>query len=105
MAVCSILYQLATRPEQQEKLYQELKRVLPDPSEPLNAQKLDQMHFLRAFVKEVFRYKKNTIKITKTYLSFNVFRQYSTVIGNGRTLQQDMVIQGYKIPKGVRYFN
>lgn len=27
---------------------------------------------------------------------------YSTVIGNGRTLQQDTVIQGYKIPKGVQ---
>lgn len=28
---------------------------------------------------------------------------YSTVIGNGRTLQSDMVICGYKIPKGVSY--
>lgn len=26
---------------------------------------------------------------------------YSTVIGNGRTLQKDMVICGYRIPKGV----
>lgn len=55
MAVCSILYQLATRPEQQEKLYQELKRVLPDKHAPLTSEKLDQMVFLKAFVKEVFR--------------------------------------------------
>lgn len=27
---------------------------------------------------------------------------YSTVIGNGRTLQNDTVIQGYLIPKGVQ---
>ncbi|ENN80608.1 hypothetical protein YQE_02973, partial [Dendroctonus ponderosae] len=83
MAVCSILYQLATRPEQQEKLYQELKRVLPDKNAPLTSEKLNQMVFLKAFVKEVFR-------------------MYSTVIGNGRTLQEDMVLLGYKVPKGVQ---
>ncbi|ERL93684.1 hypothetical protein D910_10972 [Dendroctonus ponderosae] len=83
MAVCSILYQLATRPEQQEKLYQELKRVLPDKQAPLTSEKLNQMVFLKAFVKEVFR-------------------MYSTVIGNGRTLQEDMVLLGYKVPKGVQ---
>ncbi|KAJ8928457.1 hypothetical protein NQ314_018982 [Rhamnusium bicolor] len=55
MAVCSILYQLATRPEQQEKLYQELKLVLPNPNEPLDSKKLDRLVFLKAFVKEVFR--------------------------------------------------
>lgn len=32
---------------------------------------------------------------------FIVHRVYSTVIGNGRTLQADTVICGYKIPKGV----
>lgn len=56
MAVCSILYQLATRPEEQEKLYQELKRLMPDPKTKLNSRLLDQMVFLKAFVKEVFRY-------------------------------------------------
>lgn len=29
---------------------------------------------------------------------------YSTVIGNGRTLQTDMTICGYRIPKGVSTF-
>ncbi|KAL1505572.1 hypothetical protein ABEB36_005108 [Hypothenemus hampei] len=83
MAVCSILYQLATRQEQQEKLYQELKRILPDKNEPLTSEKLNDMVFLKAFVKEVFR-------------------MYSTVIGNGRTLQEDMILLGYKVPKGVQ---
>lgn len=56
MAVCSILYQLAIRPEQQELLYNELKRILPDPTAPLDCDKLDQMVYMKAFVKEVFRY-------------------------------------------------
>ncbi|KAJ4450921.1 hypothetical protein ANN_02356, partial [Periplaneta americana] len=80
MAVCSILYQLATRPEEQEKIHAELTRVLPSADTPLTSRHLDQMQCLRAFVKEVFR-------------------MYSTVIGNGRTLQNDTVICGYRIPK------
>ncbi|XP_058463856.1 probable cytochrome P450 301a1, mitochondrial [Malaya genurostris] len=83
MAVCSILYQLATRPVEQQKLYEELKRIMPDPKTPLTFQLLDQAHYLKAFIKEVLRV-------------------YSTVIGNGRTLQEDTVICGYRIPKGVQ---
>ncbi|XP_069679248.1 probable cytochrome P450 301a1, mitochondrial [Periplaneta americana] len=83
MAVCSILYQLAARPEEQEKIHAELARVLPSADTPLTSRHLDQMQYLRAFVKEVFR-------------------MYSTVIGNGRTLQNDTVICGYRIPKGVQ---
>nr|UPO37781.1 cytochrome P450 301a1 [Liriomyza trifolii] len=83
MAVCSILYQLATRPAEQAKIHQELKQLLPQPNEPLTINKIDQMVYLKAFVKEVFR-------------------QYSTVIGNGRTLTQDTVISGYRVPKGVQ---
>ncbi|KAH0558311.1 hypothetical protein KQX54_015586 [Cotesia glomerata] len=83
MAVCSILYQIATRPEEQEKIYRELKTILPDPSVPLTMKHLDQAAYTKAFVREVFRV-------------------YSTVIGNGRTLQNDTVICGYHIPKGVQ---
>lgn len=56
MAVCSILYQLATRPEEQEKIYQELVAILPDPSVPLNTNHLDKAIYMKAFVREVFRY-------------------------------------------------
>ncbi|XP_015127001.1 probable cytochrome P450 301a1, mitochondrial [Diachasma alloeum] len=83
MAVCSILYQLATRTEEQEKVYNELKQILPDPSVPLTTKHLDQAVYTKAFIREVFRV-------------------YSTVIGNGRTLQNDAVICGYHIPKGVQ---
>lgn len=83
MAVCSILYQLATRPEEQQKLYEEVRRILPDPNTPLTIQTLDKMIYLKAFIKEVFRC-------------------YTTVIGNGRTLQQDTVICGYQVPKGIQ---
>jgi len=83
MAVCSILYQIATRPENQEKLFAELKQVMPDPDTQLTVPLLDKCHYMKAFIKEVLR-------------------MYSTVIGNGRTLQQDTVICGYNIPKGVQ---
>lgn len=63
-------------------MFEEMKKVLPDPDTPLTAQDLDKLHYTKGFIKEVFR-------------------MYSTVIGNGRTLQQDMVIGGYQIPKGV----
>lgn len=83
MAVCSILYQAATRLKQQEKMAEEIRRVLPDPSKALSYADLDKLHYTKAFVREVFR-------------------MYSTVIGNGRTLQEDDVICGYHIPKGVQ---
>ncbi|GBP62022.1 Probable cytochrome P450 301a1, mitochondrial [Eumeta japonica] len=83
MAVCSILYQAATRPEQQEKVAQEIRRELPDPDKPLTYSDLDKLQYTKAFVREVFR-------------------MYSTVIGNGRTLQEDDVICGYHVPKGVQ---
>ncbi|XP_044012973.1 probable cytochrome P450 301a1, mitochondrial [Aphidius gifuensis] len=83
MAVCSILYQLATRSEEQEKIFKELEKIIPDPSVPLTTKHLDQAIYTKAFIREVFRV-------------------YSTVIGNGRTLQHDTVICGYHIPKGVQ---
>lgn len=56
MAVCSIMYQLATRPEEQEKIYEELMRIVPDSSVPLTTKDLDQANYMKAFIKEVFRY-------------------------------------------------
>lgn len=78
-----MLYQLAIRQEEQAKIYEELRRVIPDPNTPLTYRTLEQCHYLKAFIKEVFRV-------------------YSTVIGNGRTLQEDTVICGYNIPKGIQ---
>lgn len=55
MAVCSMLYQIATRPEEQEKIHQEMLRVLPNKDDKLDAAKLEKMVYLKAFIKEVFR--------------------------------------------------
>lgn len=55
MAVCSILYQLAIRPEEQEKIHQELLQILPDPSVSLTTSHLDQAIYMKAFIREVFR--------------------------------------------------
>ncbi|XP_050521005.1 probable cytochrome P450 301a1, mitochondrial isoform X3 [Daktulosphaira vitifoliae] len=83
MAVCSMLYQIATRPDEQEKIHQEVIKILPNENDKLDSSKLDKMVYLKAFIKEVFRI-------------------YSTVIGNGRTLQKNMTICGYEIPKGIQ---
>lgn len=85
MAVCSMLYQIATRPDEQNKIFNELKEVFPNCDEKLDIQSIDKCHYLKAFIKEVLRC-------------------YSTVIGNGRTLMEDAVICGYQIPKGVNLF-
>lgn len=83
MAMCSILYQLATRPAEQQKIFEELQQNIPDPNTPLTSQLLEKNKYTKAFIKEVLRV-------------------YSTVIGNGRTLQHDTSICGYMIPKGVQ---
>ena len=63
MAVCSILYQLAMRPEEQNKIHDELKRILPNPTDKLTAEKLDSMVYLKAFIKEVLRYVSNSLRL------------------------------------------
>lgn len=55
MAVCSMLYQIATRPEEQEKIHQEILRILPNKDDKLDASKLEKMVYLKAFIKEVLR--------------------------------------------------
>ena len=73
MAVCSMLHQLATHPLEQQRIQEELKKVLPDPNMPLTIQLLDQMLYLNASIREVF------------------FREED----NGRTLMEDTVIGDY----------
>lgn len=56
MAISSVLYQIATRPEEQEKIYEELKRVFPDPDEKITAKKIEELQYVKAFIKETFRF-------------------------------------------------
>ncbi|EFA02807.1 cytochrome P450 301B1 [Tribolium castaneum] len=82
-AVASILYQLSLHQEKQAKLYEEIASLLPCKSTQISHEKLDQMHYLKACIKETMR-------------------MYPVVIGNGRCTTRDRVIGGYQIPKGVQ---
>lgn len=76
-----LLYYLAKNPEKQEKLYDELKRILPSTGEDITVEKLEDMKFLRACLKESMR------------LSPIAF-------GNSRRIPKDMVLSNYQVPAG-----
>lgn len=44
----------------------------------------------------------STLDTNVFHFWISIRRVYSTVIGNGRTLQEDTVICGYTIPKGIQ---
>jgi cytochrome P450 len=85
MAMCSILYQLATRPEEQQKIYEELKQNIPDPNTPLTIQLLEKNKYTKSFIKEVLRMYSTVIGKTpfhpyffKRYLR-NYFNNYNNL--------------------------
>lgn len=55
VAATSTIYQLSQNPDKQEMLYNELKRIMPDPRSPVDTKTLEQMPFLRACIKETLR--------------------------------------------------
>ncbi|XP_065571694.1 probable cytochrome P450 301a1, mitochondrial [Artemia franciscana] len=76
-----LFYHLARNEEKQEKLREEIRRFLPTPDAKLKPENLTDMKYLKACVKESLR------------LSPAVF-------GNSRYNNTDMVICGYRVPKG-----
>ncbi|XP_060659633.1 cytochrome P450 12b1, mitochondrial [Drosophila nasuta] len=80
-AFVTILYHLSRNPAKQAKLQQELKDILTDPSEPLTAENTKNMPYLRACIKEGLR-------IT------------SITPGNFRITPRDLVLSGYRVPRG-----
>jgi cytochrome P450 family 12 len=84
-ALSFTLYNLAKHPDKQEILRQEILKILPTKDSVLDVKSLDNVPYLRAVIKESFRI-------------------YPVTNGNLRRLKQDVVLQGYQIPKGVSNF-
>ncbi|XP_050307916.1 probable cytochrome P450 49a1 isoform X2 [Anthonomus grandis grandis] len=82
-AVASILYQLSINPDKQQILHEEIDKMLPSPDTKLTMDKLDEMSYLKACIKETMR-------------------MFPVVIGNGRQLSTDCLVGGYHVPKGTQ---
>lgn len=80
-ALLAVLYCLAKNQEKQDKLREELRRVLPDKNDDLTPDKMRNMPYLRAVIKEGFRI-------------------YPTTTGSMRRPVKDVVLAGYRIPEG-----
>ncbi|KAF4526692.1 hypothetical protein B566_EDAN010122 [Ephemera danica] len=77
-----LMYHLAKNPEKQERLFEELCKIMPDTEQPITPQMLDEMKYLKACQKEAMRL---------------------SPIGGGteRTSVREMVLSNYVVPKGV----
>lgn len=80
--IASTLYFLAKNQNVQNKLRDELKKVLPTKETPLTIEILDHLSYLKAVIRE-------SIRIAPI------------AVGNQRTTVKDLVLCGYQIPKGV----
>ncbi|CAD7077467.1 unnamed protein product [Hermetia illucens] len=80
-AITSALYNLAKNPDKQEILRNELRKILPEKDSPLTPQNMSNLPYLRACIKEAMRI-------------------LPVVNGNFRQTGQDLVLRGYRIPKG-----
>ncbi|GAB0093360.1 hypothetical protein DMENIID0001_084500 [Sergentomyia squamirostris] len=79
-AVFSVLYCLAINPEKQEILRSEVLTALPEKTSQLTAENLSNLPYLEACIKEALR--------------------LLPVVGNNfRLASQDLVLQGYQVPK------
>ncbi|XP_063698941.1 cytochrome P450 CYP12A2-like [Culicoides brevitarsis] len=77
----ALLFLLAKHPEKQEKLREELRTILPTKDTLLTADKMKHLPYLRACMKESNRV-------------------IPVVVGTSRQTNQDLVLNGYQIPKG-----
>uniref|UniRef100_A0A336M4C2 CSON005232 protein n=1 Tax=Culicoides sonorensis TaxID=179676 RepID=A0A336M4C2_CULSO len=77
----SVLYLLAKNKSKQEKLRNEIISAMPTKNSPITASMIKHTPYLRSLIKETLRI-------------------YPPAPGNTRILKSDIVLQGYKIPKG-----
>ncbi|XP_046574672.1 probable cytochrome P450 CYP44 [Haliotis rubra] len=75
------LYNIARHPEEQQKLFEEIHSVMGD-SGPLTEDHLGKLGYLKACLKESFRF------------------VYPTASGTGRFIPKDLVLGGYNVPAG-----
>jgi cytochrome P450 family 12 len=83
VAVSVILYCLAKNPEKQDKLREEIMKILPEKDTPFIAEKMKNIPYLKAVIKEGLR-------------------MFPPIAGTMRKAGQDLVLQGYQVPKGVK---
>ena len=61
-SVACALYNLAKNPEKQQKLFEEIQRYVPDKDQPITADILNELKYLKACIKESMRYLLNTVE-------------------------------------------
>ncbi|ELU08502.1 hypothetical protein CAPTEDRAFT_30137, partial [Capitella teleta] len=80
--VASQLYCLATNPEVQDKVYEEVLRVVGIKTKEITSGHLEELSYLKSCIKEGFRF-------------FPIGTEISRIVPT------DITIGGYQIPKGV----
>jgi cytochrome P450 family 12 len=76
------MYCLAKNPDKQEKLRAELFGIMPNENTPLCEENMKNLPYLRAVIKETLRL-------------------YPPATANMRRTNENLVLQGFKVPKGV----
>ncbi|EDW79018.1 uncharacterized protein Dwil_GK10770 [Drosophila willistoni] len=82
-AIAGLLFNLAKNPEKQQKLRDEILAKLSHPDQQFTMNDMKSLPYLRACIKESLRL-------------------YPIVFGNLRATGADVVLDGYRIPKGTR---
>jgi cytochrome P450 family 12 len=75
------LYCLAKNPEKQQRLRDELIKILPSKDDRMTVDNMRNLPYLRAVIKEGLRH-------------------YPPTVGSARKIDHDLVLSGYKVPKG-----
>ncbi|KAI8115282.1 Cytochrome P450 CYP12A2 [Lucilia cuprina] len=78
-----LLLCMAKNPDKQQKLREEVLKVLPHKDSEFNENSIKNMPYLRACIKESLRY-------------------YPLIVGNARVPVEDVVVSGYRVPKGTQ---
>ncbi|PSN42151.1 hypothetical protein C0J52_18993 [Blattella germanica] len=81
-STANVLYYLAKHQDKQQILFEELSKLIPDKTQPITPEIMNELKYLKACTKESMR------------LS-------PIVSGNLRTTTKDIVLSGYRIPKDI----